>query len=422
MNQLKLEDAILECLRGDNRGKLFSSRQIAEKISKRHPEKYGEEKKKFKQLIGEVSSKLTRDMKHPELEIITEPKPQKYRWVDEADEEGNKTTEDESETQDGEKGLYKPLIKYLEYEWRMHAKRIDHEKSVTRKEANNKWLHPDIVGVEILDFCWKKETKVLADAFSRERKKARLWSFEVKKGEISRTNARYCFFQAVANSSWANFGYLVAEGIKDLDTRKELRMLASLHGIGVIILIQDTPEESYVVIPAQERNEVDWAACNPLAEVNSDFRDFVKEAKKRMTLPSKEFQLEASGESFEVTSPTSIVPAQKRFIRPVLQWASKQSGEFTPPEAVDAMTKHFNFFTESKVDKTKFREWTTWSMSHLKYADLLLQKGRGRYEITDAGKKEAFSSDEDITITYLRSNFPSYRIRRAEASKKINEK
>lgn len=422
MDKPKLEDAILKYLRDDNKGKSFSSRQIAEEISNRYPSKYGKEKKKFEQLIGEVSCMLTRDMKHPELEIITDPKPQKYRWVDKGDKEETEITEDGSETQDGEKGLYEPLKKYLEYEWGMHAKRIDHEKSGKRKEANNKWLHPDIVGVEILDSAWQKETKGLADEFDRERKKARLWSFEVKKGEISRSNARYCFFQAVANSSWANFGYLVAEGIKDIGTRKELRMLADLHGIGVIILLQDTPEESYIVIPAQERDEVDWAACNPLTEVNSDFRDFVQEAKKRMTLPNKEFQVETSGENFEVKRPTSVVPTQKRFIRPVLQWASGQSGEFTPPETVDAMTKYFNFSAESKADEIRFREWTTWSLSHLKYADLLLQKVREKYEITDAGRKEAFSSDRDITIAYLRDNFPSYRIRRAEASKKTNEK
>ena len=43
-------------------------------------------------------------------------------------------------------------------------------------------------------------------------KRTKLWSFEAKL-LINRSNVRECFFQAVSNSSWANFGYLVAAGV-----------------------------------------------------------------------------------------------------------------------------------------------------------------------------------------------------------------
>ena len=63
-------------------------------------------------------------------------------------------------------------------------------------------------------------------------KKTKLWSFEVKM-LVNRSNIREVFFQTVSNSSWSNFGYLVASEIEGTDTLKELRILSSLHGIGI---------------------------------------------------------------------------------------------------------------------------------------------------------------------------------------------
>ena len=48
------------------------------------------------------------------------------------------------------------------------------------------------------------------------------------------SHGRECFFHTVSNSSWANFGYLVAAEIEGDKTLKALRMLADAHGIGVI--------------------------------------------------------------------------------------------------------------------------------------------------------------------------------------------
>ena len=106
-------------------------------------------------------------------------------------------------------------------------------------------------------------------------KKARLWSFEVKRF-INRANVRQAFFQAVSNSSWANFGYLVAVEIQGADTRRELEMLSSLHGIGVIILNPENPDDSQVIIPAKEKADVDWATCDRVARANKDFKRYVE--------------------------------------------------------------------------------------------------------------------------------------------------
>ena len=43
-------------------------------------------------------------------------------------------------------------------------------------------------------------------------------------------------------------------------------MLHSLHGIGLIQLDRNEPLESQVLVPARERNNVDWATCNRIAK------------------------------------------------------------------------------------------------------------------------------------------------------------
>ena len=106
-------------------------------------------------------------------------------------------------------------------------------------------------------------------------KRTKLWSFEVKI-LINRSNVRKRFFQAVSNSSWANFGYLVASEIEGTDTLKELRILVSLHGIGVIKLNAENPSESQIIIPAKERNDIDWNTANRLTEENRDFLNYIK--------------------------------------------------------------------------------------------------------------------------------------------------
>jgi uncharacterized protein len=69
---------------------------------------------------------------------------------------------------------------------------------------------------------------------------------------------------------------LVAAEVQGVDTIKELRMLFSLHGIGLIKLNVEDPTESQVLIPARERLEVDWATCDRLVKENKDFLQFIR--------------------------------------------------------------------------------------------------------------------------------------------------
>ncbi|UXN05155.1 HrgA protein [Bartonella sp. HY761] len=63
------------------------------------------------------------------------------------------------------------------------------------------------------------------------------------------------------------------------DALDEIRILSSLHGIGLIILNKDNISESQISIPAREKSEVDWNSVNRLVIENKDFRQFVKQVR-----------------------------------------------------------------------------------------------------------------------------------------------
>lgn len=168
--------------------------------------------------------------------------------------------------------------KGLEHILDVYSKRIDEKRSSNKRGPNgNRWLYPDLVGMEDLGTDWHQEVKDCVSQYSDKRTK--LWSFEVKL-LINRSNVRECFFQSVSNSSWSNFGYLVAAEIEGQDTLKELRMLFAAHGIGLIKLEVENPSESQVLIPAKERGEIDWDTANRLATDNKDFLEYVKLVKQ----------------------------------------------------------------------------------------------------------------------------------------------
>ena len=63
--------------------------------------------------------------------------------------------------------------------------------------------------------------------------------------------------------------------MRDQEVEKELRILSSLHGIGVMLLNPNKPCESEILFPAQVKSEVDWQSMNRIMEQNSDFENFV---------------------------------------------------------------------------------------------------------------------------------------------------
>lgn len=104
------------------------------------------------------------------------------------------------------------------------------------------------------------------------------YSFELKL-KIDKSNITECYFQAVSNSSWSNFGYLV---VGDIDT--DPAFLANLtrfnngYGVGVILLNMNNPQKSEIIVSARERESVDINFMNFLSEMNMDFYEFISTA------------------------------------------------------------------------------------------------------------------------------------------------
>lgn len=241
----------------------------------------------LQQLAAEISTNRPDiQRRHPEVKT-TESRPRRYFYTfvsDEAEvarvERGNVPAEllPNGSPVWSEQQLYPLLSKFLQTRWNIHPKRIDERRSSNRRGPNgNQWLFPDIVGMEDLSSDWEREVRECVSQCGDRR--ARLWSFEVKL-LLNRSNVREAWFQAVSNSSWANIGYLVAREVVGDDTMKELMMLSAAHGIGLIRLDADDPSESEILIPARERTEIDWDACNRLAKENPDFMLFIKRVRQ----------------------------------------------------------------------------------------------------------------------------------------------
>ncbi|CAN7252420.1 HrgA protein [Pseudomonas sp. LjRoot71] len=234
------------------------------------------------QLVAEISGSRPRwQQKHPKLKT-TEGRPRRYYWS-ELDAEAEVVAAEgissicvghAKPSKLSEHALYPLLAAYLlSDEPCVHAMRIDEKRSSNSAgSGGNEWLHPDLVGLENLTADWTRELRECVSVLGERR--ARLWSFEVKL-LLNRSNARKSFFQAVSNSSWAHFGYLVAATVEGDGTLKELRMLAAAHGIGLLQLDVENPTESQILIPARERAQIDWDMCNRLTAENPDFAEYL---------------------------------------------------------------------------------------------------------------------------------------------------
>lgn len=275
----------------------FKARDIARWICENYPEEAAEKLEAstslksstelLNQLVAELgSNRPAWQRMHPQLRSTEGVRPRLFYWtskseedeVDEAEQEGEPLLPDPQEPRVREHDLYPMLIEFMFSDQGIHGHRIDERKSSnSRGSGGNKWLFPDVVGIENLTDGLNSEV-VAAIRESRD-KRLRLWSFEVKI-LINRSNARETYFQAVSNSSWANLGYLVAAEIEGADTLKELRILYAMHGIGLIKLDAANPAESQILIPARERSDLEWAMCSRLAAENKDFRAFMKRVRQ----------------------------------------------------------------------------------------------------------------------------------------------
>lgn len=255
----------------------FTAREIADRIREIYPDEYRQ--KPVEQHRNEVSRLLKPlEESYPEIKT-TEDSPRKCYFTgstDSAEIDQAEISETSLSSKEKEHDLYPILSEFLKLEHGIHSRRIDEKQSKnSRGPRGNKHLYPDLVGIEDLSGDWDDAIKQCVKEYGDEKKKAKLYSFEVKR-TIKGSTVREAFLQAVCNSSWANFGYLVASDIEGQHTPKELDMLASLHGIGFIQLNAGSPLESQIMIPAKERSEIDWDTANRLTQENKDFSEYIR--------------------------------------------------------------------------------------------------------------------------------------------------
>ncbi|MGN8413571.1 HTH domain-containing protein [Helicobacter pylori] len=184
-----------------------------------------------------------------------------------------------------ERDLHPLLVKFLNEDpnFKLLCKTIYHEKCLKDKKGKCEWNYPDIVGVY---FPYNKyfpyngyEEETLKFLHHTGQKRHKLFSFELKK-ELSLSNLKESYFQAVSNSTWANEGYLVVFKIED-DVLGELRRLNQSFGIGVIKLEPEI-SNSKILLPAKER-EIDIPTLNMLVKRSpKDFKPFMEKINKQI--------------------------------------------------------------------------------------------------------------------------------------------
>lgn len=295
MSKTRVE-MIIETLR-TNPNRKFTARELAAEFVENYPAemveklsnpRYDTKEKLLAQLAAEIGGERTAAAKKRCANVATQdkPRPRLYYWDANPQQYAEIVSEidNDAETQEldlplatlsySEQELYPLLIEFLHKEYGLYCQRID-EKTSKNSHGNggNHWLHPDVVALEPLDQYWDAVVKDCVRYGNDS--SVRLWSFEVKK-QLTKGNVRQCFFQAVSNSTWANFGYLVATGLSN-DVESELQMLASLHGIGVLLLNIESLFDSQILIPARERTNIDWQSVNRIVSENTDFHRFVEQ-------------------------------------------------------------------------------------------------------------------------------------------------
>lgn len=172
-----------------------------------------------------------------------------------------------------ERSLHRLLANYL-LSKNILSKTIFHESS-NRVDQAQKWVHPDMIGVEFNEFQESATRSLLKAAETKEY--ISLYSYELKRVIENDHQLKEYFFQALSNSSWANYGYLVAFEISE-DVMEEMERLNRSFGIGVIKLspYSDDTKELF----SARKNELDYYTIDKLCRINNDFKSFIVKATK----------------------------------------------------------------------------------------------------------------------------------------------
>ncbi len=219
-----------------------------------------------------------------------------------------------------ERDLHKLLSSYLKNK-NIYSKTIIHQESKNSKDDHQKWIHPDMIGIEFLNL-----TSKVNKAFMKILNKAdtfKITSYEIKKEINTDYELKKCYFQAVSNSSWANYGYLVALEISD-NLKDEMERLNQSFGIGIIEL-KSNPYESKILFQSKFK-ELDFKTIDKLCKVNEKYERFIELTERILTIDERnhksiEKELETFCDSYfendseiELYCKQSNIPLETNFI------------------------------------------------------------------------------------------------------------
>lgn len=182
-----------------------------------------------------------------------------------------------------ERDLHKLLSSYLK-NTDNYSKTIFHEQS-NGKDSNQIWTHPDMVGIKFLNLQTKASQNFLKSINRIDTFK--LSSYELKKEINNDSDLKKAYFQAVSNSSWANYGFLVAFEFSD-SLYEEMSRLNQSFGIGIIKL-NANPYQSKVLFTPKYR-DLDFKTIDKLCKINKEFEKFIEQTEKLMTAEERYYK------------------------------------------------------------------------------------------------------------------------------------
>lgn len=180
-----------------------------------------------------------------------------------------------------ERDLHTLLSSYLNSK-NILSKTILHEVSKNNNDNHQKWIHPDMIGIDFLKLRTKTTQQFVKVLNTKDIFK--ITSYEIKKEINTDYELKKCYFQAVSNSSWANYGYLVAFEISS-SLMDEMERLNQSFGIGIIEL-NANPFESKILFQSKYK-ELDFKTIDKLSKVNIDFEQFIVFVEKILTADEK---------------------------------------------------------------------------------------------------------------------------------------
>ncbi|MEN5086110.1 hypothetical protein ABE426_06540 [Sphingobacterium faecium] len=179
-----------------------------------------------------------------------------------------------------ERSLHKLLASYLKSSG-LYTKTIFHEQSNT-KDNNQVWTHPDMVGIDFLKLKSPHSQNLLKSINKADTFKLR--AYELKREITSDNDLKKAYFQAVSNSSWANYGYLVAFEFGD-SLQDEMNRLNQSFGIGIIEL-NANPYLSRILYPARYK-DIDFKTLDKLCVMNTEFGLFIENSERFLSVDDR---------------------------------------------------------------------------------------------------------------------------------------